>query len=58
MLYYAVVFFILAMVAGFFGFWGVAGTAALVAKILFGVFLISFIVSLFINGLRNQRLRS
>ena len=45
-LYYALVFLLVALIAGVLGFWAVAGIAATVAKILFFVFLIIFIVSL------------
>jgi uncharacterized membrane protein YtjA (UPF0391 family) len=45
MLHYAVVFFIIALIAAFFGFGGVAAGAAGIAKILFIVFLIGAIVS-------------
>ena len=40
MLYYAVVFFIIALIAALFGFGGIAAGAAGIAKILFVVFLI------------------
>ena len=53
MLYWALVFFIIALVAGFFGFIGVAGTAYSIAKILCGIFLVLFIVSLLVGGLRR-----
>jgi uncharacterized membrane protein YtjA (UPF0391 family) len=46
MLYYALLFFLLAILAGAFGFFGLAGAAALIAKILFIAFLVFFIVSL------------
>ncbi len=39
-------FLIIAIVAGALGFWVIAGTAALIAKILFIIFLISFLMSL------------
>jgi uncharacterized membrane protein YtjA (UPF0391 family) len=45
MLHYAVVFFVIALVAAFFGFGGVAAGAAGIAKILFIVFLIGAIVT-------------
>jgi uncharacterized membrane protein YtjA (UPF0391 family) len=45
MLHYAVVFFVIALVAAFFGFGGVAVGAAGIAKVLFIVFLIGAIVS-------------
>ena len=50
MLHYAAVFFVIALVAAFFGFGGIAVGAAGIAKILFIVFLagaiISFLMSL------------
>ena len=41
MLYYAVVFFVIALIAAVFGFGGIAAGAAGIAKILFFVFLVS-----------------
>ena len=46
MLHYAVVFLIIALIAGALGFFGIAGTAASIAKILFLIFLVLFAVSL------------
>ncbi len=46
MLHYAVVFLIIALIAGLFGFGVIASTAAGIAKILFLVFLVLFVVSL------------
>ena len=40
MLRYAIIFLIIAIVAGIFGFGGIAGTSAGIAKILFFVFLV------------------
>lgn len=40
MLYYALVFLVIALIAGWLGFGTLAGTAALIAKICLGVFLI------------------
>jgi uncharacterized membrane protein YtjA (UPF0391 family) len=45
MLHYAVVFFIIALIAAVFGFGGIAAGAAGIAKILFIVFLIGAVVS-------------
>jgi uncharacterized membrane protein YtjA (UPF0391 family) len=45
MLYYAVVFFVIALIAAFFGFGGIAVGAAGIAKILFVVFLIGAVIS-------------
>ncbi len=45
MLYYAVIFLVIALAAGILGFTGVAGTAVGIAKILSIVFLVLFLVS-------------
>jgi uncharacterized membrane protein YtjA (UPF0391 family) len=47
MLHYALVFFLVAIVAAVLGFGVIAGTAALIAKVCFVLFLILAIVSLF-----------
>ncbi len=54
MLYWSAVFLVIALVAGLLGFGAIAGTAAYIAKILFVVFLIMFIVSL-IMGYSGRR---
>lgn len=46
MLHYAVVFFVLAIIAAVLGFGGIAASAAWIAKILFVGFLVLAIVSL------------
>lgn len=46
MLRWALVFLIVALIAGGLGFWGLEGLAMWFAKVLFVVFLILFIVSL------------
>jgi uncharacterized membrane protein YtjA (UPF0391 family) len=46
MLRWAVIFLIVALLAGVFGFWGLEGTAMQIARILFLVFLVLFVVSL------------
>jgi len=45
MLYWTVVFLVIALVAAMLGFGGVATSAAGIAKILFFVFLVAFAVS-------------
>jgi uncharacterized membrane protein YtjA (UPF0391 family) len=45
MLHYAVVFFIIALIAAVFGFGGIAVGAAGIAKVLFIVFLIGAVIS-------------
>jgi uncharacterized membrane protein YtjA (UPF0391 family) len=52
MLHYAVVFFVIALIAALFGFGGIAAGAAGIAKILFVVFVI-LAVAAFLFG-RNR----
>jgi uncharacterized membrane protein YtjA (UPF0391 family) len=54
MLYWAVVFLVIALIAGALGFFGLAGMAMWVAKVLFFVFLALFIVSLLAGGWRRR----
>jgi len=53
LLYYAVVFLVVALVAAFFGFGGVAGTAMEGARILFWVAIVLFVVSLIAGVVRR-----
>jgi uncharacterized membrane protein YtjA (UPF0391 family) len=53
MLYWTVVFLIVALIAALFGFTGIYVAAAGIAKILFFIFLVLLIVSLFAGGLRR-----
>lgn len=53
LLNWAVTFFIVALIAALFGFGGIAGAAAGIAKILFFVFLILFLASLLVNFTRR-----
>ena len=46
MLGYAVIFLLVAILAGVLGFGVIAGTAATIAKVLFVIFLVLFVVSL------------
>lgn len=54
MLYYAVVFFVVAIIAAVFGFGGIAAGATQIAKILFFLFLVLFLVSLIMGVLRGR----
>ena len=49
MLYWALVFLVVAVIAGLFGFNGVAGSATAISKTLFGVFLILFLAVIFLG---------
>jgi uncharacterized membrane protein YtjA (UPF0391 family) len=53
MLYWAAVFFVIAIVAAILGFGGLAAGASSIAQILFGIFLLVAIVSL-VFGLRRR----
>lgn len=58
MLYYAATFLIIALIAGLFGFGFIASAAAGIAKILFWIFLILFLVSLVMGGINGRGPRS
>lgn len=53
MLSYAITFFIIALIAAVLGFGGIAIAAAGIAKLLFYIFLILFLVSLVGHALRR-----
>lgn len=46
MLKWALIFLVISLIAGAFGFTGIARGAATIAKILFGLFLILFVIFL------------
>ena len=46
MLRFAVLFLILGLIAGLLGFTGIAGASFAIAKLLFGIFLVIFLVLL------------
>ena len=53
MLNWALAFLVFALVAAFFGFGGIAVQAAGIAKVLFFVFLVLFVVSLVAGRIRT-----
>jgi uncharacterized membrane protein YtjA (UPF0391 family) len=55
MLYYALIFFIVALIAGALGFGGIASATAGIAQILFFIFLIGFAVTLIMHLLSGRR---
>ena len=55
MMYYAVVFLVVAVVAALLGFGGVAGTAMDGAKILFWVAIVLFVVTAIAGAVRRTR---
>lgn len=54
LLHYAVVFLVIALIAAFFGFGGVAGTAMGGAKILFWAAIALFLISAVVGLLRRN----
>lgn len=56
MLRWALIFLVVALIAAAFGFGGLAGTAVGIAKILFFVFLVLFLVSAVMHLLRGRTL--
>jgi uncharacterized membrane protein YtjA (UPF0391 family) len=55
MLRLAIVFLIVALLAGVFGFWGLEGNAMVIARVCFFVFLVFFVVSL-VMGRRGPQI--
>ncbi len=53
MLYWAAIFLVIALIAGLFGFGGIVAGATEIAKILFFMFIVLFIVSLLFGGIRR-----
>lgn len=58
MLKWAVVFLLIAVVAGIFGFTGIEAASATIAKILFGIFLVLFIGAVAIGLAIGSKLMS
>ena len=54
MLRYAAVFLVIALIAALLGFTGIAAGAVEIAKILFFVFLLLFVVSLIVGLMRRK----
>ena len=55
MLYWAVVFLVIAIIAALFGFGGIAEASAGIAQILFFVFLVLLIAALVMHFARGRR---
>ncbi len=51
--YWSATFFIIGLIASLFAFTGVAVAAAEVAKVLFFVFMVLFVVSMILHALRR-----
>jgi uncharacterized membrane protein YtjA (UPF0391 family) len=55
MLSLAITFLVIALIAAVLGFGGIAGTASGIAKVLFLIFIVLFLVSLIFGGVRRPR---
>lgn len=53
MLYYALIFFVIALIAAVFGFGGIASASVGIAQILFFIFLALFVVTMIFRVLKN-----
>jgi uncharacterized membrane protein YtjA (UPF0391 family) len=53
MLHYAVVFFVIALIAALFGFGGIAASAVGIAKVLFVIFLVLAIGSFLLGQMKK-----
>lgn len=53
MLYYALLFLVVAVVAGVLGFSGIAGTSVGIAQILFFLFVAPLVISLIVRPIRR-----
>lgn len=54
MLHYAVVFFVIALIAALFGFGGIAAGAVEIAKVLFFIFIILAAITFVVNLVRSK----
>lgn len=55
MLYWAVVFLVIAIIAALFGFGGIAEASAGIAQVLFFIFLILLVAALVMHFVRGRR---
>ena len=54
MLYWTLIFLVIALVAGLFGFGGIASASAGIAQVLFAIFIALFLISLVFGLLRRR----
>jgi|TARA_B110000211_G_C13938458_1_gene490502 uncharacterized membrane protein YtjA (UPF0391 family) len=55
MLHWALVFFIVSIVAALFGFGGIASSAVGIAKVLFFIFIVLFAISLVVGLITGKK---
>ena len=58
MLQWALTFLVLALIAGLLGFTGIAGDAMYIARILFYIFIVVFLVSLIYSLITGRGVKS
>jgi uncharacterized membrane protein YtjA (UPF0391 family) len=56
MLRYALIFFVIALIAALFGFTGIEAGAIEIGKVLFFIFIVLFLITLISHLLRRNRL--
>ncbi|MEW6204067.1 MAG: DUF1328 domain-containing protein [Pseudomonadota bacterium] len=54
MLHYAVVFFVIALIAALFGFGGIAAGAVEIAKVLFFIFIVLAAITFVVNLIKSR----
>lgn len=54
MLHYAIVFFVIALIAALFGFGGIAAGAVEIGKVLFFIFLVLAIITFVFNLVKSR----
>jgi uncharacterized membrane protein YtjA (UPF0391 family) len=57
MLKWALIFFLVSLVAGLFGFTGIAGGALTIAKVLFFIFIAIFVILLVMGLMAGRAIR-
>lgn len=54
MLHYAVVFFVIALIAALFGFGGIAAGAVEIGKVLFFIFIVLAVITFVVNLVKSK----
>lgn len=57
MLKWSVIFLVIAIIAALFGFTSIAGAAMGIAKVLFFIFIVLFVVTLILGGLAGKKIK-
>jgi uncharacterized membrane protein YtjA (UPF0391 family) len=57
MLRWALIFLIVGLIAGLFGFTGIAGTSIAIAKVLFFIFIVLFVIMLIAGLIAGRKVK-